>query len=117
MAASISGRKWTNAGSLPQGPGDLPYRRKVVTFKNELDRSTGIDLVHVDKIRPDRSDFQKSYDPNHPAADADGYVLRPNTNTLLEMMDMREAQRSYEANLSVIKSSKAMLQGTIDVLR
>ncbi len=106
-----------NAGSLPQGPGDLPYRRKVVTFKNELDRSTGIELVRVDRIRPDRSDFQKSYDPNHPAADADGYVLRPNINTLIEMMDMREAQRSYEANLSVIKASKAMLQGTIDVLR
>lgn len=106
-----------NAGSLPQSPGEMPYRRKVVTFKNELDRSTGLDLVGIDKIRPDRSDFSKRYDPNHPAADADGYVLTPNVNTLIEMMDMREAQRSYEANLNVIKSSKAMLQSTIDVLR
>ena len=106
-----------NADSLPQDPSQSPYRRKVVTFKNELDRSTGIDTVRVDKITTDKSDFQKKFDPNHPAADENGYVLTPNINTLVEMMDMREAQRSYEANLSVIKASKSMLQSTIDVLR
>ena len=106
-----------NAESLPQSPGELPFRRKTVTFKNELDRSTGVDLVRIKKIGTDRSDFQKRHDPGHPAADADGYVLTPNVNMLIEMMDMREAQRSYEANLNVIKSSKAMLQKTIEILR
>ena len=106
-----------NANSLAQGPGQDPYRRKIVTFKNELDRNIGVRTVAVDKIKTDRSEFEKRFDPNHPAADADGYVLIPNVNTLIEMMDMKEAQRSYEANLNVIKSSKAMLQGTIDILK
>jgi len=106
-----------NADSLPQKPGEKPYRRRVVTFKSELDRSTGLASVRVDHIRPDRSEFQKRYDPTHPAADADGYVLKPNVNPLIEMMDMREAQRSYEANLNVIRASKTMLNETIGVLR
>ena len=106
-----------NAESLPRRPGEEPYRRKTVTFKNELDRSLAIDKVRVDKIGIDRSEFDKRYDPNHPAADADGYVQVPNVNPLIELMDMREAQRSYEANLSVIKASKSMISSTIDVLR
>lgn len=106
-----------NADSLPQDPGGQPYRRKLVTFKSELDRRLGLETVRIDRIRPDRSEFEKRFDPNHPAADADGYVLIPNVNTLIEIMDMREAQRSYEANLSVIKASKGMLQGIIEVLR
>lgn len=106
-----------NADSLPTEPGRLPYRRKVVHFKDVLDRSIGLDTVRVKAISPDRSDFQKRFDPAHPAADADGYVLAPNVNTLIEMMDMREAQRSYDANLNMIRASKAMLQSTIDVLR
>ena len=106
-----------NADSLPEKPGGTPYRRKIVNFKNELDRSLGLDTVKVDRIRPDRSEFEKKYNPGHPAADDSGYVLTPNVNTLVEMMDMREAQRSYEANLSVIKASKGMLQGTIDILK
>jgi len=106
-----------NANSLAQDPNGKPYRRKIVSFKNVLDRSIGLDRVQVNKIRPDMSDFGKKFDPNHPAADADGYVLTPNVNTLIEMSDMREAQRSYEANLEVIKASKAMLSGVIDVLR
>lgn len=106
-----------NANSLPQEPGKDPYRRKVVTFKNELDRAIGLDTVQLDKVRPDKSSFGKRYEPSHPASDADGYVLTPNVNSLVEMTDMREAQRSYEANLGVIKSSKAMLNQTIDLLR
>ncbi len=106
-----------NANSLPQEPGQQPYRRKVITFKNVLDRSLGLKTVRTGRVRPDRSDFGKLYEPNHPAADADGYVLTPNVNTLIEMTDMREAQRSYEANLSVIKTSKQMLSQTIDLLR
>ena len=106
-----------NAGSLPQSPGEMTYRRKIITFKNTLDRSIGLDTVKADKVVEDRSEFKKRYDPNHPAADQDGYVQTPNVNTLIEMMDMREAQRSYEANLNVIKSSKSMLSSTIDILR
>ena len=106
-----------NANSLPQESGQKPYRRQVITFKNVLDRSLGLKTVRTGRIRPDRSDFGKLYEPSHPAADADGYVLTPNVNTLIEMTDMREAQRSYEANLSVIKTSKQMLSQTIDLLR
>ena len=106
-----------NVNSLPQDLGDKPYRRQVITFKNELDRSIGLETVRAGKVRPDKSEFGKRYEPSHPAADADGYVLTPNVNTLIEMTDMREAQRSYEANLNVIKASKAMLNLTIDVLR
>ncbi len=106
-----------NAESLPQSPNDTPYRRKVVTFKNELDRSIGLETVRVDKVKPDSSNFGKKYDPAHPGADTDGYVQTPNVKMLVEMMDMREAQRSYEANISVIKASKSMLSQTIDVLR
>jgi flagellar basal-body rod protein FlgC len=106
-----------NAESLPQSPNDTPYRRKVVTFKNELDRSIGLETVRVDKVKPDNSSFGKNYDPAHPGADTDGYVQTPNVKMLVEMMDMREAQRSYEANISVIKASKSMLSQTIDVLR
>ena len=92
-------------------------RRQVITFKNQLDRALGLKTVRVSKIGLDRSAFGKRYEPDHPAADVDGYVLTPNVNTLIEMTDMREAQRSYEANLSVIKASKAMLNQTIDMLR
>ena len=106
-----------NAESLAQDPNGKPYRRQIITFKNELDREVGLDTVRVRNVRPDMSDFGKRFQPNHPAADADGYVLTPNVSTLTEMTDMREAQRSYEANLSIIKSSRSMLMSTIDVLR
>ena len=106
-----------NANSLPQDANGKPYRRKIITFSNELDRSMGLNKVGIGKITADMSNFGKKFDPNHPAADQDGYVLTPNVNTLIEMTDMREAQRSYEANMEVIKASKAMLAGTIDILR
>jgi len=106
-----------NADSTAQSPEGLPYRRKVVTFKNELDRSTGINKVKVDKVRGDSSDFQRRYDPKHPAADREGYVLTPNVNPLIELMDMREAQRSYEANMNVINTSRTLLSRTVEMLR
>ena len=106
-----------NADSLPTQPGGLPYRRKVVTFRNELDQAIGVNTVRIDRIKTDLADFQQRYDPSHPAADANGYVLAPNISTLVEMTDMREAQRSYEANLNVIKASKTMLQETIGLMR
>jgi len=106
-----------NADSLPENPGADPYRRKVVTFKNVLDRSNDIRKVQVDKILPAKGDFVMKYNPTHPGADKDGLVKIPNVKSLLEMMDMREAQRSYEANLSVLELTKGMLMRTIDMLR
>lgn len=106
-----------NAETTGKKAGEAPYRRQIVTFKNELDRVSGAKEVEVDKIISDDSDFVMKYDPSHPSADAKGYVTMPNVNTLVEMMDMREAQRSYEANLGVIETSRAMLSRTIELLR
>ncbi|SMF77696.1 flagellar basal-body rod protein FlgC [Azospirillum oryzae] len=129
MAVSASGMKaqgtrlkvisenLANANTTAETPGDLPYRRKTVIFKNELDRAMDVDKVRVAKVDVDKSDFQRRYDPSHPSADADGYVLMPNVNTVVEAMDMREAQRSYEANLSAIDTARQMLTRTIDILR
>ncbi len=106
-----------NARSLPTRKDEDPYRRQLVTFKNTLDRETGVKLVKVNQIIEDQSEFGKRNSPNHPAADDDGYVALPNVNTLVEMMDMREAQRSYEANLNMVDTAKKMMLRTIDILR
>jgi flagellar basal-body rod protein FlgC len=106
-----------NADSLGTTPGDDPYRRKTITFKDVLDRDLGADLVRVAKIGRDMGDFDTSYQPHHPLADENGYVKQPNVNSLIEMADMKEAQRGYDANLSVIESSKSMIQRTIELLR
>lgn len=106
-----------NADSLPTEPGKDPYRRRVVTFRGELDKSTGLQTVRVNRVQPDRSNFPQRYDPGHPSADANGYVKTPNVNSLIETMDMREAQRSYDANLNALRTSKAMVLDTIGVLR
>lgn len=106
-----------NADSLPTTPDSTPYRRKTISFRNVLDKTSGADMVKVKKVDVDRSEFQKKYDPKHPAADASGYVLAPNVNPLIELMDMREAQRSYEANLNVVSVSKTMLAKTVDMLK
>jgi len=105
-----------NADSVSQTPGGVPYRRKLVSFGNALDRELGVETVRVKNIMTDKSEFSRSYEPGHPAADEDGYVLRPNVNTLIEMTDMREAQRSYEANLKAIEASRSMLQKTLQIL-
>jgi flagellar basal-body rod protein FlgC len=117
MRLRVISENIVNAGSLPQAPGDMPYRRKIVTFQNELDHNIDLKTVRVGKIIPDKLDFTKHFDPNHPAADADGYLLVPNVNPLIKMMDMREAQRSNDANLSVIKNTKSMLKDTTNLLR
>lgn len=106
-----------NAESTAETPNDLPYRRKVVTFANVMDRELGVNLVQVRRVDVDTSDFRRVYQPGHPLADADGYVLFPNVNSLIEAMDMREAQRSYEANLNAIEVSKQMMMRTLDILR
>ncbi len=105
-----------NANSTSSASGD-PYRRKVISFKSELDRQSGVNVVAVDRIGVDQSAFGKRYDPGHPSASADGYILTSNVRSLIESMDMREAQRSYEANLNMISVTKDMLQRTIELLR
>ena len=106
-----------NADSVSEKPGGDPYRRKTISFKNALDKHLGIETVQVAKVGQDKSDFRKKFDPGNPAADSTGYVTMPNVNTLVELTDMREAERSYEANLKTIDAARTMLQRTIDILR
>ncbi len=106
-----------NAQSTGETPDDLPYRRQVVTFRSVFDRAIGANSVEVARIGNDPGAFQRRYEPGHPSADDTGYVQYPNVNSLIEMMDMREAQRSYEANLSVLETSRTLLMNTIDLLR
>jgi flagellar basal-body rod protein FlgC len=106
-----------NADSTPSTPGADPYRRKVASFSSELDRSLDVRLVELGKTQTDTSDFRLKYEPGHPAADATGNVKYPNVNSLLEMADMREAQRSYEANINVVTATRRMIQRTIDILK
>jgi flagellar basal-body rod protein FlgC len=105
-----------NADSTASTAGGEPYRRKIVTFKTALDRQLGVEKVGIGGIKPAAGDFDRRYDPAHPAADKDGYVLMPNVNPMLELMDMREAQRGYQANLTVIEAAKSMISRTIDLL-
>ena len=106
-----------NADSLPTGPGKSPYRRKNIQFQNVLDRELGLNLVKVKKIGVDKSEFNRRFEPAHPAADEKGYVQTPNVKTLIEVMDMREAQRSYDANLTAIRTARSMMRRTIGLLR
>jgi len=106
-----------NADSTPTTPGGDPYRRKVPVFRSEFDRELGASLVEMGPTQTDNSAFQVKYEPGHPAADASGNVKYPNVNSMLEMTDMREAQRSYEANINVITATRRMLQRTIDILK
>lgn len=106
-----------NSETTTNSPNQDPYRRKTISFKSELDRASGTEKVAVDKIDRDQSDYRLKYDPSHPAADAKGYVKLPNVNTLIETMDMREAQRSYEANMGSIELTRNMMTKTIDMLR
>jgi flagellar basal-body rod protein FlgC len=106
-----------NADSTAQKPGDNPYRRKIPTFTSALDRTLDARVVELGRVRTDPSDFQLKYQPGHPAADTNGNVKYPNVNSLVEMADMKEAQRSYEANINVISATRRMLQRTIDILK
>src|SRR5579863_958248 len=106
-----------NADSTAKTPEGDPYKRKVISFEDELDKTLGVDTVKVSGVSQVEGGFGRLYEPGSPAADANGYVKTPNVNTISEMMDMREAQRSYDANLNVIDAAKAMLSRTIDLLR
>jgi flagellar basal-body rod protein FlgC len=106
-----------NADSVAPSPGGDPYRRRIVTFSSELDRTLGANVVKLGPVETDNSDFYVKHEPGNPAADAKGDVKFPNVNTLVEMTDLRDAQRSYEANLNVITATRRMLQRTIDILK
>ena len=106
-----------NANSTTKSPNEDPYRRKIPTFTQEFNRALGVNVIKSGRIKYDQSDFGKRFEPGHPAADSKGYVKLPNVNALIEGMDMREAQRSYEANLNVISATRRMLARTLDILR
>jgi flagellar basal-body rod protein FlgC len=106
-----------NADSTAPTAGGDPYRRKIPTFSSALDRVFDAKVVTLGKIRSDQSSFRIRYEPSNPAADATGHVKYPNVNPLVEMSDMREAQRSYEANLNIIAATRRMIQRTLDILK
>ncbi|MGI9462987.1 MAG: flagellar basal body rod protein FlgC [Aestuariivirgaceae bacterium] len=106
-----------NAQSTGTTAGADPYMRKTVSFEVAMDRASGSQLVKVGQIGRDQTAFRLEHLPGHPAADADGYVKMPNVNTLVELTDMREANRTYEANLQVIRQTRQMLSMTLDLLR
>ncbi len=106
-----------NADSTAKTAGGNPYRRKIPTFSSELDRAIDSRVVSLGKIKTDTSDFRVRHEPGNPAADVNGNVKYPNVNSLVEMTDMREAQRSYEANLNIISATRRMIQRTLDILK
>jgi flagellar basal-body rod protein FlgC len=113
----IISENMANAESTAREAGGDPYRRQVPVFENELNRVTGLTEVRMSDVAPDQSDFVMRHDPGHPAADEDGYVKTTNVQVLVEMMDMREAMRTYEANLNMIENSKRMQERALDLLR
>jgi flagellar basal-body rod protein FlgC len=106
-----------NSDSTSESPGGDPYRRKIPVFRAVVDRELGATSVKVSSVRRDQAPFESRLDPGNPAADAQGFVKYPNVNTLIEQADMREAQRSYEANLNIITATRRMITRTIDILR
>jgi flagellar basal-body rod protein FlgC len=106
-----------NANSTGNTSGADPYQRKTVTFDAAMDRAAGAQLVKIKELGVDRAPFRVDYDPGHPAADKAGYVKLPNVNMMIEMADMREVNRSYEANLQIVKQVRSMFGMTIDLLR
>ncbi|HEX3502138.1 MAG TPA: flagellar basal body rod protein FlgC [Xanthobacteraceae bacterium] len=106
-----------NADSVSQTAGGEPYRRRIVTFNTVLDRQLGANVVELGQIQNDQSDFLVRHEPGNPAANAAGDVRYPNVNSLVEITDLRDAQRSYEANLNVITASRKMIQRTLDIIK
>ncbi len=106
-----------NSNSTAQTAGGDPYRRRIPTFQSEFDRSLNSQVVALGPVRTDNSDFRVKFEPGNPAADAQGNVKYPNVNPLIEMTDMRDAQRSYEANVNVVTATRTMIQRTLDILR
>ena len=106
-----------NAQSTGDTPGADPYQRQLVTFQTQIDRASHGALVDVASINVDRAAFVQEFDPSHPAANGEGYVKLPNVNPIVEMADMRDANRSYQANLQVLKQARELITMTIDLMR
>jgi flagellar basal-body rod protein FlgC len=117
MRLRVIAENLANQDTTGSSPGADPYRRKTVTFSETMDRQDGVPEVGVKAVGTDQGDFTLRYDPSHPAANADGYVKLPNVNNFVELMDMREAERSYSANLNVMQVTRSMLTRTIDLLK
>lgn len=117
MRMRIVSENLANIESAGAVPGADAYRRKLVSFESALDSVSGAELVGVNRVIRDQQPFRNEFRPGHPAADASGYVKMPNVNMIIEMADMREANRSYEANLQVIKQARDMISMTIDLLK
>lgn len=117
MRLRIVSENLANSESAGATPGADPYRRKTLVFGAELDRLSGANMVKVDRVQADPSPLRTEFQPGHPAADAAGYVKLPNVNMIVELADMRQANRSYEANIQVIKQTREMISMTIDLLR
>ena len=106
-----------NQDTTGTSPQTQPYRRKTITFANTMDRAVGAETVSVKKVGRDMGELPLRYDPSHPAADERGYVRVPNVNSFVEVMDMKEAERSYSANLNVLQVSRGMLTRDIEMLK
>ena len=106
-----------NADSTARTPGGDPYRRQIPSFKSSLDREMNARKIEMGRVLPDNSDFKSRFDPGHPAADANGYVKLPNVNSLVEVTDLQQAQRSYQANLNVVTATRTMITKTLDILK
>jgi len=117
MRLRVIAENLANQDTTGSTPGADPYRRKTISFENRLDREIGADVVRVKQLGRDGSEFPQRYDPANPAANSDGYVKMPNVSNFVEVMDMREAERSYSANLAVVQASRSMLTRTIELLR
>ena len=113
----VTSENIANAQSTGTTPGADPYRRKTITFESALDEASGADLVQVSNVGTDDAPFTVEHDPGNPAADSKGFVKLPNVNLIMEMADMREANRAYEANLQVVKESRDLISMTIDLLK
>ena len=117
MRLRVIAENLANQDTTGASPGAEPYRRKTITFANGLDRALGVDTVKVAKVGVDSGAFPLRYDPSHPAADAKGYVKTPNVNSFIELMDMREAERGYNADLAVMQSTRGMMERTLEMLK
>ena len=106
-----------NTDTTGSSPGADAYRRKTISFETRMDTALGAETVRVKQVGRDTSDLPLRYDPSNPAANADGYVKTPNVSSFVEMMDMREAERSYSANLAVMQATRSMLTRTIEMLK
>lgn len=117
MRLQIVSENLANANSVSSRPGGDPYSRKLVSFEATVDEASGGNEVKISSIDKDRMPFRKELDPGNPAADEKGYVKLPNVNPLIELADMREANRSYQANLQVVRQARELITMTIDLLK